>query len=54
MQKAWDRIVAGRTHGLCEIADDVESPPWVREEISCEIKEDDLQTQEQVSDMQGL
>jgi putative phage-type endonuclease len=54
MQKAWDRIVAGRTHGLCEIAEDVESPPWVREEISCDIREDDLQTQEQVSDVQGL
>jgi hypothetical protein len=53
MQKAWDRIVVGRAHGLCEIRDDV-GVPWVREEISCEIKDDGLQTQEQVSDLQGL
>jgi len=58
MQKAWDRIVFGRTHGLCEIRDESPPPPRVREEISCYIRDDDraegLQTQEQVSDMQGL
>jgi hypothetical protein len=53
MQKAWDRIVAGRAHGLCEIKDDV-IVPRLREEISCDVKDDGLQTQEQVSDLQGL
>lgn len=54
MQKAWDRIVAGRTRGLCEILEDVPSSPEVREEISCDIRDDGVQTQEQVFDVQGL
>lgn len=54
MQKAWDRIVIGRTHGLCEIRGDEPPSPWVREEISYDIRDDALQTQEQVSDVQGL
>lgn len=62
MQKAWDRIVAGRTHGLCEIIDDSAPPTWVREEIRCYIKDDEskglgpegLPTQDQDSHMQGL
>jgi hypothetical protein len=51
MKKAWDRIVRGREHGLSEIID--ESSPPHREQICCEIK-DELQTQEQDSDVQGL
>jgi putative phage-type endonuclease len=54
MQKAWDRIVAGRTHGLCEIKDDNVPSPWVREEICCYIKEEDVPTQEQDPNVQGL
>ena len=53
MQKAWDRIVAGRTHGLCEIRDDDVPPPWVREEICCYVK-DDVPPQEQDPHVQGL
>ena len=54
MKKAWDRIVAGREHGLCEIVDDLSSQ--VREEISCDIKDEPpgLQTQKQDSQVQGL
>jgi putative phage-type endonuclease len=55
MQKAWDRIVIGRTHGLCEIKD--ESPPVhrVREEICCEIKDErSVSSQEPLSAVQGL
>jgi len=55
MQKAWNRIVTGRDHGLCELQDEGPPAPWVREEICCDIRDDDgLQTQEQISDMQGL
>jgi putative phage-type endonuclease len=39
MKNAWDRIVSGRIHGLCEVQDE---SPRIREEISCDIKEDDL------------
>ena len=53
MQKAWDRIVAGRTHGLCEILDDNVPPPRVREEICCYIK-DDVSPQKQDPLVQGL
>jgi len=52
MKKAWDRIVKGREHGLCEITD--ESPPPLREQICCEIKEDEVQTSVQDSHVQGL
>ena len=55
MKKAWDRIVKGRTQGLNEIVD--EPPSLVREQISCDIREDEsfrLQTQEQDVHMQGL
>jgi putative phage-type endonuclease len=39
MKAAWDRIVAGRIHGLCELVD--ESPDQFKNEIVCELVEDD-------------
>jgi len=39
MKAAWDRIVAGRVHGLCELVDD--HPPQFKNEIVCELEEDD-------------
>ena len=62
MQKAWDRIVAGRAHGLCEIKDEPPPTHWVREEICCEVRDDEskglepegLPPQEPLSAMQGL
>lgn len=56
MQKIWDRIVAGRTHGLCEIENDlVGFDPHFKNEIVCEIVEDVcVQAQEQDSSMQAL
>jgi putative phage-type endonuclease len=58
MQKAWDRIVAGRTHGLCEIKDEPPPTHCVREEICCEVRDElgpeDLPPQEPLSTMQGL
>lgn len=39
MKAAWDRIVAGRLNGLCELTD--ESPSQFKNEIVCEIVEDE-------------
>jgi putative phage-type endonuclease len=39
MKAAWDRIVAGRIHGLCELVD--EGPAQFKKEIVCELVEDD-------------
>ena len=55
MQKAWDRIVAGRTHGLCEIKDESPPTPWFREEICCEIRDErSVSSQEPLPAVQGL
>lgn len=56
MQKIWDRIVSGRTHGLCEIVNDpVGFDPQFKNEIVCEIIEDVcVQAQVQDSSMQAL
>ena len=45
MKAAWDRIVKGREHGLCELVD--EPPTQFKNEFACEI-EDDVQSQEPV------
>ena len=45
MKAAWDRIVEGREHGLCELVD--EPPMHFKNEFACEI-EDDVQSQEPV------
>lgn len=39
MKAVWDRIVAGRKHGLCELVD--EPPTQFKNEIVCEIVEDE-------------
>jgi hypothetical protein len=39
MQASWDRIVAGRKNGLCELQDD--QVAWDAYEITCEIVNDD-------------
>ena len=46
MKAAWDRILKGREHGLCELVD--EPPMQFKNEFACEI-EDDVQSQEPVS-----
>lgn len=38
MKAAWDRIVAGRLHGLCELVD--ETGPQFKNEIVCELVDD--------------
>lgn len=38
MKAAWDRIVAGRLHGLCELVD--EPPAQFKNEIVCELVEE--------------
>jgi len=45
MKAAWDRILKGREHGLCELVD--EPPMQFKNEFACEI-EDDVQSQEPV------
>ena len=40
MKEVWDRIVKGRTHGLCELVDD-EPPVQFKNEIACELVVDE-------------
>jgi putative phage-type endonuclease len=41
MKAAWDRIVAGRQYGLCELVDDDPPPSQFKNEIVCEIVDED-------------
>jgi putative phage-type endonuclease len=36
LQTVWQRVLKGRTEGLCEILDD---PPYIEKEIVCEIRD---------------
>lgn len=60
MRRAWDRILYGRLHGLCEVQDEDAQLPRVREEIFCDIREDGdregswVQAPKQVSHLQRL
>lgn len=66
MKAAWDRIVEGRLHGLCELVDEL--PSHFKNEIVCELVDEDpgggvpgrfrteteVQPQESVSEMPGM
>ena len=66
MKASWDRIVAGRIHGLCELVD--EPPSQFKNEIVCELVDEDpgggvpgrlrteteVQPQESVPEMPGV
>lgn len=42
MQAAWERILRGRAHGLCEIREDT---PYFKKSVVCEVRKDDVPPQ---------